>query len=590
MARELAILVTARNMASGVLKDVRGDIKGIQSEAKRGLQNTARNVAFLGGAAAAGLGAVVVKSIKDASNLQQAAGAVDSVFEGSAGTIKAWGDQAAESAGLSKREVMEMGAVIGAQLQGMNFDLEDSAEMTVDLEKRAADLAATFGGTTTEALESISSLLRGERDPIEKYGVSIKQADVNARVLALGLDTSTASAKKNAEATAALQLLMEQTAKTEGQFARESDSAAGAQQRLMANLENTRATIGDALLPQVAALSDRLSDMVVDHMPEIEAFAAELPGVFDDLLGIVENLPWDSIGTAFSLMGTGAKAALDLFSSAPPWLQTAVLTGWGLNKLTGGALGNIVGMLGSGLIKGVLGMNAGVVNINAAVVNGGPGGVPAAGGKGGGAALGLLGTAGLAGAALAGITIAGTEIHRNVDPTGHQFNELAGGKGASRVQVEGDLLQLSHDTGVDVKRLQERAIPLLQDGSRSWASVVSELRTGFPRVTAEQSAAAASITRGTQAQTDLIRGASMRAESSDRVMLQHAGTQAAHLSAIQGIEGGNANRLEAIKNKKSTVNVTANVTANVDVSLQSWERKRVAAARANTFSSLTSGI
>jgi hypothetical protein len=41
--------------------------------------------------------------------------------------------------------------------------------------------------------------------------------------------------------------------------------------------------------------------------------------------------------------------------------------------LTGGALSSIVGTLGSGLIKGVLGMNAGVVNINAAVVNGGGG-------------------------------------------------------------------------------------------------------------------------------------------------------------------------------------------------------------------------
>jgi hypothetical protein len=61
---------------------------------------------------------------------------------------------------------------------------------------------------------------------------------------------------------------------------------------------------------------------------------------------------------------------LQAFTSLPPWVQTAVITGWGLNKLTGGALGSIVGELGKGLIKGVLGMNAGVVNINAAAVRG----------------------------------------------------------------------------------------------------------------------------------------------------------------------------------------------------------------------------
>jgi hypothetical protein len=54
---------------------------------------------------------------------------------------------------------------------------------------------------------------------------------------------------------------------------------------------------------------------------------------------------------------------------------------WISNKLSGGALGDIVGELGKGLIKGVLGMTAGVVNITAGVVKG-PGGLPGSGGPG----------------------------------------------------------------------------------------------------------------------------------------------------------------------------------------------------------------
>ena len=106
---------------------------------------------------------------------------------------------------------------------------------------------------------------------------------------------------------------------------------------------------------------------------------------------------------------------LDAFLGLPPWIQTAVLTGWGLNKLTGGALSGIVGSLASGLVKGVLGMNAGVVNINAGIVNGG--GVP---GVPGGKGVGLLGT--LVKGALpvtivalgAGVAIALTDV---LDPT-----------------------------------------------------------------------------------------------------------------------------------------------------------------------------
>ena len=42
----------------------------------------------------------------------------------------------------------------------------------------------------------------------------------------------------------------------------------------------------------------------------------------------------------------GAKAILDAFVGLPPWVQTAVLTSWGLNKLTGGMFTGIVGELG----------------------------------------------------------------------------------------------------------------------------------------------------------------------------------------------------------------------------------------------------
>jgi hypothetical protein len=345
----------------------------------KGINNAAKNIARIGlvagGAAIAGLTA----SVRAASDLEQAVGAVDSVFGKSSKTIEAWGKTAAEAAGLSKREVNEMAAVTGAQLQGMGFEAEEAAKQAVILQKRAADLAATFGGPTADAMQAISSLMRGERDPIERYGVSIKAVDISARIAAKGLDTSTAAAKKQAEAIAGMELLMEQTAKTQGQFAREADGLAGSQARLRANLENTGAVIGRVLLPQLAKLTGRFNDLLVKNEPAIARFAEQLPAVFDKVLAAVERIPWESIGASLQLAGTGAKALLDVFLGMPPWVQTAVITGWGLNKLTGGALGGIVAELGKGLIKGVLGINAAVVNVNGPVAGGVPG---AAGGLG----------------------------------------------------------------------------------------------------------------------------------------------------------------------------------------------------------------
>lgn len=359
-----------------------------------GFNTAAKNVGRIGIALGSVAVAAIGKSVQAASNLEQSMGAVDSVFGKSASTIEDWGKRAAEAAGLSQRQVSEMAAVTGAQLQGMGIKVGKAAELSITLQKRAADLAATFGGTTEEAVQAISSLLRGERDPIEKYGVSLKQVDINARVASKGLDTSTVAAKKQSEAIAALELLMEQTAKTEGQFQRETHSLAGEQQKLHANLENTGAIIGKVLLPQLSKLAGRFNEALVAHQPDIERLAGKLPEVFDKLLSVAERLPWAQIADSMKLMGQGAKAALDLFTGMPAWVQTAVLTGWGLNKLTGGALGGIVGELGKGLIKGVLGINAATVIVKAGVVQGagGVGGAGAAGAAGGaGGALGNLG-------------------------------------------------------------------------------------------------------------------------------------------------------------------------------------------------------
>lgn len=124
-------------------------------------------------------------------------------------------------------------------------------------------------------------------------------------------------------------------------------------------------------LSRGVALIERGIDALVD---------ADFSGVGGTLSQVAESLihlPWQAIGDAARLLGTGARALLTAFTSLPPWVQTAVLTGWGLNKLTGGILGQIA----TSLIKGVLGINAGVVNINAATVHGplGPN-VPTGGG------------------------------------------------------------------------------------------------------------------------------------------------------------------------------------------------------------------
>jgi hypothetical protein len=217
------------------------------------------------GMAAAGVavGAFAVASVKSASDTQQAFGAVDSVFGKNAKQVKAWAGGAAKSVGLAKSEYANLAALVGAQLGNMGRSTSQAAKQSNELVKMGADLAATFGGTTKEAVEALSSPLKGETDPIERYGISIKQSDINARLAAEGQDKLTGTALKQATATATLALVTEQGAKAHGAFARESDTLAHQQQILGAQFEYVKSTVGTALLPILTKLGAWVNDRLI---------------------------------------------------------------------------------------------------------------------------------------------------------------------------------------------------------------------------------------------------------------------------------------------------------------------------------------
>src|SRR6185369_9637023 len=158
---------------------------------------------------------------------------------------------------------------------------------------------------------------------------------------------------------------------------------------LEANVNDAAITIGQELLPVLADLSVDAVAWISAHRGDIHDFAVTLSGGIRDTVTWAKKLDWPAIGNALKAGADGAKFIVGAFLDAPPWLQQFLAVGFVANKFTGGAVQDVIGELGKGLIKGVLGMTAGVVNINAGVVNGGVGG--AAGAAGGAGAAGVAG-------------------------------------------------------------------------------------------------------------------------------------------------------------------------------------------------------
>lgn len=269
----------------------------------------------LGGLTALGKGAADY-----AAEAEQSYGAVESIFGEHAAKINDLSKTAADSVGLSGREYREQASYMGAMLKNLGTPMEELGGKSADLVAMGADLAATFGGPTSDAVSALGAVLRGETDPIERYGISIKQADINAKMAEMGMDGLTGEAEKQARAQATLALLTEQSASAQGQFARETDTAAHKSQVARAKIDDAKETIGTALLPVVAQLSEmmaKVAEQVGKHPRLFLALAGAVGAVSAAIVGIA------SVSSVVSALGGMAKIA-SVASKAMTGLKAAM--------------------------------------------------------------------------------------------------------------------------------------------------------------------------------------------------------------------------------------------------------------------------
>ena len=278
--------------------------------------------------AGAALGAITVgakQCVNAAADLQQSVGGVETVFGSSAAQMLEWSRQAAQSAGLSQNSYNEMATIIGSQLQNMGMSVEDSASKTNELIHLGADLSSMFGGTTTQAVEALSSALKGEMDPIEAYGISLNDATLQAQAASMGIGDLYKAGDRNAKMQAILAAVTEQSGKAVGNFAREADTAQGQQQRMTAAWENAQAALGQALLPALTVGAQKLAEFAT-WVQQNSAWITPLVGVIGGLAaGII------ALNTAFGIYNTvQAIVQATTLSTATAFGVLAGVTGIGL--------------------------------------------------------------------------------------------------------------------------------------------------------------------------------------------------------------------------------------------------------------------
>jgi hypothetical protein len=211
----------------------------------------------------------------------------------------------AEEMGLSQSKAAQASTFIGSVLKQSGFALHDVGIKTQELVSLSTDLAAVYGYDVSEALVGISALFRGEYDPIEKFGVAMKQSEVNARLTGDEFKNLTVEGRRLAEQQVRLQLLSERSADSLGAFKDQAGSLFAEQKKLGASFENFQARLGGALIPAVAEMNTVFRETLRDIFPYLEKVISVVAQVITGLVSIIRDAsdPTTSLGESFFALG-----------------------------------------------------------------------------------------------------------------------------------------------------------------------------------------------------------------------------------------------------------------------------------------------
>jgi len=221
-------------------------------------------------------------AVQGARDLERNYAGLESVFKANTQQMIEFG-QATSDIGLSMNEAAKATTFIGSVLKQSGFSIAETSDLTEELVELGADLALTYGYDVQEALLGMTALFRGEYDPIEKFGVAMKQSEIDAEKAARGLDGLTGAAERFADQQIRVEFLMDRASDAIGAFERQSGNLTVQQMRLRAEFENIRDTVGASLLPALADIIGEVRVLVQDMGPRLEK-------TFQNFVPVIRNL------------------------------------------------------------------------------------------------------------------------------------------------------------------------------------------------------------------------------------------------------------------------------------------------------------
>jgi hypothetical protein len=365
-----------------------GEVKDLTSSLNTGskdVQTFGDKIAKFGKIAAvafAAAGAVAVKfgidAVKSASDLAETVAKTGEIFGDSASDIEAFAETSAKALGQTKQQALDAATTFAVFGKSAGLAGSDLVKFSTDFTGLASDLASFNNTSPEEAINAIGSALRGEAEPLRRYGVLLNDATLRQAALELGIVNTTKNALTPQQKVLAAQaVIYQQTSDAQGDFARTSDGLANQQRILSAQLENVKTTIGTALLPIVLEITTFFATYLLPIIEKLgQAFAGDGGDSIKSSLGsVVETIKtfvlpiFDGLVSAFNTIRKSIsnnseelKPFFTLIKNIANFIYTV------LAPVVGEVLGAAFKVLG-GIISGIITIFAKLVSGITAAVN-----------------------------------------------------------------------------------------------------------------------------------------------------------------------------------------------------------------------------
>jgi hypothetical protein len=243
--------------------------------------------AFALAAAAAGAMAVKIglEGVQAASDLNEEISKSEVIFGDVANEIKDFARTADRALGLTQKEALSAASTFATFGKAAGLSGKELSTFSRGATTLASDLASFYNTNADEAITAIGAALRGESEPIRKYGVLLNDATLKAKAMEMGLYDGKGALDLQAKSLAAYQVILDQTKDAQGDFSRTSEGLAAQQKILRAQMENLKTSMGESLLPTmklVITQANFLAAAFGGKDPEgLTERARELAGVYD---------------------------------------------------------------------------------------------------------------------------------------------------------------------------------------------------------------------------------------------------------------------------------------------------------------------